>query len=296
LSFLKTIRRVIEDPAPAYAFEISPGGIAFSHRVKKETEVGFRPLEPDVLAISPLKNNVVQPDSFFERVRSLAPENGKNGGRGAALILPDYCTRVAVLDFDDFPSEKAEQNSLVRFRMKKSIPFDLESAQVSFRVQPGRTKKYEVVAVATVLEIVARYEAAFRRAGFQTGFVTTSMLAALNLLPDDGVLVTAKLGGSVLTVTVTDGQNLRLLRCLELPEVNLDEITAVLYPTLAYVEDELDAKALSLRVCGFGKLTPALIVVGRAEMGVPVEKLQSRLGEPDETNAGLLGFLEAMGE
>ena len=52
------------------------------------------------------------------------------------LILPDYCARVAVLDFDTFPSDPAEQLALVRFRIKKSVPFDVDSAIVSYVEQP----------------------------------------------------------------------------------------------------------------------------------------------------------------
>ena len=48
------------------------------------------------------------------------------------MILPDYAARVTVLDFDAFPSVAEEQASLVRFRVKKTIPFDIDSAAVSY--------------------------------------------------------------------------------------------------------------------------------------------------------------------
>ena len=53
------------------------------------------------------------------------------------MILPDYAARVSVLDFDSFPSTPEEQLSLVRFRVKKTIPFDIDSAAVSYYVQPA---------------------------------------------------------------------------------------------------------------------------------------------------------------
>ena len=64
----------------------------------------------------------------------------------------------------------------MRFRVKKTVPFDIESAAVSYWVQPaaGSKGKVEVVAVTVALEILARYEALFRNAGFQPGEVTTS--------------------------------------------------------------------------------------------------------------------------
>ena len=293
----KQIRRVLEDPPPAFAFEISQAGIAFFRR-GKPPEAGFQPLEPDVLAISPLQDNVVRPEVLFRQVRALAPANGKGRRRTAALILPDYCARVAVLDFDAFPSDRQEQLSLVRFRMKKSLPFDPDSAKVSYHLQSsgGGAKKYEAVVVVAALEIAARYEAAFRAAGFEPGYVTTSMLAALNLLGGDSVRVVAKLSGGVLAVSVTAGESLKLLRCVELPELTAQEVMGVLYPTFAYVEDELASRPQSLLLCGFGEMAAPVGQQSEAELGVSVEPLRSRLGEPDQTNAGLLGYLEAVGE
>jgi type IV pilus assembly protein PilM len=295
MNFLRQFKRMWQDPPPGYAFEFSPAGIAWSRRQKKELKLGFEALEPDVLEISPLKDNVLRPEALFEQVRALAPQNGKSRKRTAALILPDYCARIAVLDFNDFPSDKEEQESLVRFRMKKSIPFDLESAKVSYHVQSsgGGQKKYEVVAAVAALEIVARYEAALRSAGFAPGYVTTSALATLNLLREDGVRVVAKLAGAVLTAIVTDGKNLRLLRCVELPAMTPDEVIRVLFPTFAYAEDELGVRPDRMLLCGFGDLTDEVVGQCRSDLGVEVQLLNSRLGQPDETNAGLLGFLEA---
>jgi len=298
VNLLRQVKRLIEDPPPAHVFEISHAGVAFSRRLNKQTEMGFLPLEPDVLAISPLKDNVARPEVLFDRIRTAAPPNGKSRGRLAALILPDYCARVAVLDFDDLPSAEEERLALIRFRLKKSIPFDLESAAVSYHLQPSgvSSKKRDVVVAAVALEIVARYEAALRSAGFQTGFVTTSTLSALNLLDGEGVRVLVKLSGRVLTVTVSEQTNLRLLRCVELPALTPDDVLSVLFPTFAYAEDELSARPSALLLCGFGDLDRAVSGRAGAELGVGVKSLTSRLGEPDNTNAGLLGFLEAIGE
>ncbi len=65
-------------------------------------------------------------------------------------------------------------------------------------------------------DIVARYEALFRAAGFHPGEVTTSSLAALNLYRGEGVAVVAKLSGQVLTVTVLSGNTIKLFRCVKL--------------------------------------------------------------------------------
>jgi type IV pilus assembly protein PilM len=295
MNVLSQFRRLVEDPPPAFAFEVSQAGIAFAHQ-GKTLEIGFHPIEHDVLVITPLRDNVARPDQLFDLVRTLAPSNGKSRRRTAALILPDYSSRIAVLDFEAFPSKPEEQLPLVRHRIKKSIPFDLDSARVSYAVQSagGTGKKYQVVVAVSALEIVARYEAAFRSGGFEPGYVTTSSLAALHLLEHDGIRVVAKLGGGVLSVSAVQREGLRLARCVELAELTADEVMAVLYPTFAYVEDQLAAKPKALELCGFGDLTEAVRTQCEGELEVEVKTLQSRFGEPDETNAGLFGYLESM--
>lgn len=294
MSWWTRLRRWVDEPPPEFAFELSPAGIAWA-RHAKALRTGFEPLEPGVLVVSPLHDNVARPDALIERIRALAPPNGRPRRRTAALILPDYCARVAVLDFDAFPSDPAEQLSLVRFRIKKSIPFDLESARVSYQVQASG-KKHQVVVAVAALEIVARYEAGFRAAGFEPGLVTTSSLAALALLGRDGSRVLAKLSGETLAVSVVEGESLRLVRCVELPEVSVPEVMAVLYPTFAYIEDELARRPQALLVCGFGPMSEEIAGPIEREFGVEVRPLRSRLGAPDQTNAGLLGYLESLGE
>jgi type IV pilus assembly protein PilM len=296
MSILRKLERLVEDAPPDYAFELSAGGVAWA-RVGKTGQAGFRPLPAGALAISPVRDNVLIPDALQAQVLALVPPNGKAKRiRRAALILPDYAARVAVLDFDAFPAERAEQLSLVRFRMKKTVPFDLESAAVSFHVQATAGKKVEVVVAVVALEILARYEAPFRTAGFHPGFVTTSMLAALELLPSSGLGVVVKLGDRVLTVAVTEGQKLKLLRCVELDSIEMEEVMGVLFPTIAYAEDQLGAKPASMRLAGFGAISEPIRQECESSLGVPAEPLRSRLGAPSSENTGLFGYLEGLGQ
>src|SRR5438445_5401744 len=114
-----------KDPPPAYAFELSEAGIAVAD-VANPPKTEFHPLTAGTISVSPLRDNILMPDELAAAVRGIAPVNGNRKRRDVALILPDYCTRVFVLDFDSFPSDPKEQLSLVRFRIKKSVPFDVE--------------------------------------------------------------------------------------------------------------------------------------------------------------------------
>lgn len=289
---LEKLKSLVQEPPPAMAFEISEAGIA-SARIGSHAELDFQPLKPGTLAISPLKENVVDEREFESAVRSLAATQSARKRKDVALILPDFCSRVAVLDFDQFPSDAKEQASLVRFRLKRAVPFDVESAAMSYFVQPAG-KHTEVVVVVAPLEIVSRYEAPFRAAGMNPGLVTTSCLAALELAPEGPLTVVAKLTGHVLTVVVREKAALKLVRCIELPSPTLEEVAAVLLPTLVYIEDNLGGLAETLLLCGFGPHAAESAERFRAELGVQVALVQSPLGVPGEHNAGLLGYLRSI--
>ena len=292
---LDSLSSMFKDPPPAYAFEVSEAGVACAP-CARAGEVRFHEFEPGIISVSPSRDNVQRPEILAAHVSALFPAGGAKKRRSAALVLPDHSARVQVLDFDSFPSHADDQRALIRFRVKKSVPFDVDSAAVSYHVQPGGEKgKIDVVAAVMSLEIVARYEAAFRGAGYQPGMVTTSSLAALNLVPSDGLAVLAKLSGQVLSVLVSTGSRLKLVRTVELDDVASDDIMAVLYPTLAYVEDEMSSKPDRLLLCGFGSLTHLWQAEWQKELGVPVDAVQSKFGAPGPYNAGLLGYLEGAG-
>jgi type IV pilus assembly protein PilM len=285
MSIVKSILRFVKDPPPEHAFEISEAGISYAHSAR----TGFEAFEPGTIEVTPSADNILHPERVSDMIAHIAPASGPKRRRQAVLILPDYAARVTVLDFDSFPTVPAEQLSLVKFRIKKTIPFDIESAAVSYFVQPvAVNKKVEVLAVTMAFEIVARYEALFRAAGFHPGEVTTSSLAALNLYRGEGISVVAKLSGHVLTVTVISGGTIKLFRCVTLEGTGDDEILAILHPTFAYVEDELASPVKKLILCGFKNGSPA-------GLSCETELLRSKSGTaPGEYNAGLMGYLESV--
>ena len=282
MSLWDSITKLVKDPPPAHVFELSEAGIAHAHG----PDAQFAALPGGAIEVSPTENNVKEAETVLPVIGQFSgARNGKR--RTAAVLLPDACARVSVLDFDSFPAAPPEQLSLVRFRVKKTIPFDIDSAAVGYYVQPGAAKqgKTEVVAVTIALEVLARYEALFRNAGFHPGDVTVSALAALNLYKGQDAAMIAKLAGKTLTVMVAASGKLRLFRCLTLEEATEEEIRAVLYPTFAYSEDELKAPIKRVLLCGFNHPL--------RDLPCQSEPLQGRLGAAGPFNSGLFGYLEA---
>ncbi len=69
--------------------------------------------------------------------------------RDVIAILPDTSVRVVLLDFETLPPKRDEAEAVVRFRLKKSLPFDPADARISYHAQStGRNMR----AVAAGLE------------------------------------------------------------------------------------------------------------------------------------------------
>lgn len=281
------LMRLIQDPPPGYIFELSEAGIAYVR--PGMAQPAFEPLEPGVVAPSPVADNILKADALADKVRSLIPVSSSRKRGRSVLILPDFCARVAVLGFDSFPADAKEQHSLVRFRMKRSVPFDVESAVVSYYPQTAKGKGTEVVVVAAALEIVSRYEAPFRAAGLHPGLVTTSGIAMLDLERRPDISVIARMNARVLTVVVQQSGIVKLVRTVELTEVTHEEVMGVLFPTLAFIEDQFHSKPARVLFCGMGEVDG-----WEADLGTPVEILRSRFGTPNQFNAGLHGYLQSL--
>src|SRR3954452_633166 len=133
-SLVHKLARMLQDPAPDYVFEVTENGLAWA-RPGAGTPPVLVPLEPGILSISPLTDNVLKMEPLADQIRRVTGGAAGRKRGSAVVILPDYASRIAVLSFDQFPTDAREQLSLVRFRMKKSVPFDVESAVVSYHAQ-----------------------------------------------------------------------------------------------------------------------------------------------------------------
>ena len=139
MSLLTNIANVLKESPPSHVFELSEAGIAFARPAGTEFETGFAPFEPGTLVISPMEDNIRRADLVAAQIARIAPVPDAKRRRPASLILPDYAARVSVLDFDSLPAKPEEQLALVRFRLKKTLPFDIDSAALElFRAALGR--------------------------------------------------------------------------------------------------------------------------------------------------------------
>jgi len=137
--------------------------------------------------------------------------------RDVTLVVPDAAVRVLLLDFDSLPAKEAEALPVVRFRLKKLLPFDADDAAVSYQVMATSKGSLQVLAVAMPREVQAEYESVVREAGFEPGAILPSTLAVLAGLDESErpmLVVNAGLEG--VTTAIVRGGVLLLHRTVDL--------------------------------------------------------------------------------
>jgi type IV pilus assembly protein PilM len=180
------------------------------------------------------------------------------GGRGQEIIavLPDSAMRVTLLDFDSLPERKQEAEATIRFRMRKSLPFDVDKAAISFDVQPAK-EGVRVTAAIILHTVLEEYESAFRAAGCSPGVVLPSSLAALGAVNESHPTMLLKIGADASPVAVVQGDKLLLYRLLEgtgTVEPTAERIAEDVYPSLVYFQDNYGEPVEKLLVSGVADL------------------------------------------
>ena len=160
--------------------------------------------------------NVVDRFCVLAAVRE-ALNHVAGSGRDVTIVVPDGAVRVLLLDFDDLPGKTAEALPVIRFRLKKLLPFDADTAAVSYQVMSSERGMVRVLAVAMPREVLEEYEGIVSAAGYVPGAVLPSTLAALAALDaqETPALVVNAGRSSVTTAIVRDGI-LLLHRSLEM--------------------------------------------------------------------------------
>jgi type IV pilus assembly protein PilM len=245
-------------PHPPLVVEISPNHVAAARWGKTRGTLEANALEPvpfGAIVPSPVEVNVAQPDAVRGALRrALARIPGHTPD--LALLIPDPVVRVFILSFETFPRRADEALPLLRWRLKKSVPFDVDETVVSWMRQLGREGNLEIVAAVARQSIVREYEDLISSLNFEPAVVLGSTLATLPLLEERGATLLVRMSGRTLTTVIVQGANLAVYRSGEMPsdaaavepQLILDEI----FPAIAYYQDTWDAMVDRARLSGFG--------------------------------------------
>ena len=239
---------------PPAAVEITPEGVlaAASPGASQPLVHAFAPLPAGAITPAIEGTNVHDPGAVSNAIRTALDEVSPRI-HAVTLVLPDTLVRVFMLDFDSIPGKSADAISVVRFRLRKMVPFDVEPAGVSYQVLSQSETECKVLAAVVPGPVLAEYEAAVRAAGYEPGAVLSSSLAALEAVDEMEAVMAANLSAHAITTAITNGQDLLLYRTLDLPQdahQRFYEIQRSIAVAAAYYEDKLGSRPRRLHFAG----------------------------------------------
>jgi type IV pilus assembly protein PilM len=232
-------------------------------------------LAPGSVVPDLVEGNLRQRDAVREAVKvALTTVAGRS--HDVIAVVPDAAVRVVLLEFDTLPTDSEEAIGVVRFRLKKSLPFDVDKARVSYHAQKTGNG-VRVVAAVALASVVEDYEAAFRDAGFSPGVVLPSMLAALGAAEGEGPTLVVKVDSRTTSIAILNAEQLQLFRTLENTRgvtITGDQLAEEVYPSVVFFQDTYHLNIEKIFVAGISDTSGAAPAL-RAQTGAEVKELVS---------------------
>jgi len=255
-------------------------------------------LSPGAVVPDLIEPNLKERSAICASIReTLSSVSGRS--RDVIAVLPDAAVRVVILDFDTLPSKRSEAEGVVRFRLKKSLPFDVDKAKISYQTESSATGVRLIAAVA-LSSVVEDYESAFREAGYTPGVVLPSMLAALGAADASRPTLVVKVDARTTSIAILDKQQLLLFRTLENSRglaISGEQLADEVYPSIVFFQDTYHLNIEKIFVAGLSDSGGALSAF-RTQVGMEVQELvtASQLGTtygsvPGWRMAGVVGAL-----
>jgi type IV pilus assembly protein PilM len=169
--------------------------------------------------------------------------------RRLALVVPDAVAKVSLIRFEKVPTSGHDLEALIRWQMRKSVPFRVDEAQVTWAEgQSLEGGGREFVVAVSRREIVEQYEKVVSSGAAHVGLVDLATFNLVNLVlaqdaPDDWLLVHVAADSTTLAI-VRRGQVIFYRQRGLDAEESLEDLV---HQSAMYYEDRLAGR-------GFGRV------------------------------------------
>jgi Tfp pilus assembly PilM family ATPase len=283
-----SLAALFQSVSPDVAIDIGVARVSAARLAWRGTEAtvaahASEPLPPGAVVPALAAPNL--PDvSVVGRAVSAAVSRLGGRPRRAALVIPDTAAKVSLLRFEKVPGRPADLMELMRWQMRKSAPFPMEQAIVTFSAGSPATEGGQEFIVSTARrDIVEEYESACTQAGIHAGLVDIATFAIMNGVlasqappTDDWLLVHTTPAYTSLTVL----RGLHVIYFRTQAEETEGSLADVVHQTAMYYEDRLKGGGFSRVLLAGGAAVPggadALRRSLEERVGVNVEAVDLR--------------------
>ena len=291
------LRSLFTTPGPAVAVSIAPLHVtAVQVRTRRgDTMVcGHARAALPVGAVTPAVQgaNLADPTAVTAAIDEVLGRLPRRPRR-IALLLPDAAAKVSVARFATVPARAAELNEMIRWQVRKTVPFSVEDAQMDYgRGRLTADGEQEFVVVLAHRGVVEEYELACASARTHAGRVEplsfSLMYTALARGAGDGGAdwLLVRTGSGSATLAVVRGRHPLLFRTVATDGEALGDLV---HQTAMYYEDRLGGGGLS-RALVAGDTTDGVGAIERvlaSRLGIPVEPIAERIAPLVSEQAGV---------
>jgi type IV pilus assembly protein PilM len=271
------------------AIEIAPEAVSIAvlggrgqHAVVEGYAV--EPLPAGAVVPSLTATNIPDRDAVVRTLRAACESVGVRPRR-VALVIPDLAAKVSLVRFDRVPPRRDDLDQLVRWQMKKSTPFPVEDACVTYTPGARGADGNEYVVVAARRETIREYEGVCEDAGIEAGLVDLSTLGVVNLFLSSGPAATGDwlvvhMRPEYTSIVILRGEDVIFFR--NRAEGDEEELQDVVHQTAMYYQDRLGGRGFKRILLGGLGRTPGAVDMARRNL----EEHMSSVVEPIDPTSG----------
>jgi len=303
----------LASPPPDAAVELGADAVSAAAVGTRGSETvveafAYEPLPGGALTPTLSGQNITNTAAVVTALQTVVSRLGTRPRR-IALVVPDVAARVSLIKFDQVPSARDDLDQLVRFHMKKSAPFPVEEASITYA--PGALTNdggREFVVAMARRDAVREYEGVCEQAGLHAGIVDISSFSLVNCFLAAGRVPTGDwlvvhMRSDYTSIIIMRGGDVIFFR--NKPEGDGDPFADLVHQTTMYYQDRLSGQGFSrVLVGGTGRTGTDVEIARRGleeHLGTPVEPidptrlalLPERLGAAPE-NMGRVAPLVGM--
>ena len=160
------------------AHQASAASIEYRSGAAVVSSHATEPMPPGALVPSLTVANVHDRRAVVDVISRVLERTGQP--RRIGLVVPDLVAKVSFVRFEQPPSRPADLEQLVRWQVRKTAPFAVDDAQVSFVPGMKAADGQEFVVSLARRAIVEEYEAICAEAGAHAGIVDLATFNVIN--------------------------------------------------------------------------------------------------------------------
>lgn len=259
------------------------------------------PLPPGAVVPALSGTNLVAADQVTAAVERACLRAGTGTPSRVALVVPDSTARVSLLPLEQVPPRAKDLDEVIRWQARKSTPFALEDAQLTYFPVASDGTATTFAAVVARRDVVKEYEDALASLGIYAGLVDLASFNVMNAVmgagaPAAGDWLLVHLASEATTLAILRGQSLLFYR--HRTAVDEEPLGSLVHQTAMYHEDRLGGGGFAgAWVCGAGTGVDDARRQVAGRLGVPATPVDVRpaaaMGDGPEPSLDQLDALAA---